>query len=120
MFFFSIKSDRSYLASTQWAIWHIKQSLVLYFRSAHMYVSQMKKSLIEELHRIFIMLHITINPFVNPTCNALLGIFCTGRYIYAHIHPQKSLIRSTFKTSNMQEYQEITVFYKFQLSNTNQ
>lgn len=119
MFFFSIKSDRSYLASTQWAMAHQAVSGIILQVST--YVCKPNE---EITHRRTSqnLYHVTYNhnPFVNPTCNAFLGIFCTGRYIYAHIHPQKSLIRSTFKTSNMQEYQEITVFYKFQLSNTNQ
>lgn len=77
-FFFSMKSELWILASHIWPAdimdyGHIKQSLGLYFRSAH--VSEPSE---EITHRSFtesLSCYKTFNPFVNPTSNALLGIY---------------------------------------------
>lgn len=85
-FFFSMKSELWILASHIWPAdimdyGHIKQSLGLYFRSAHVSQSQVKKSRIARASQN--LYHVTkpLILFVNPTSNALLGIFCTGHNI---------------------------------------
>lgn len=114
-FFFSMKSELWILASHIWPAdimdyGHIKQSLGLYFRSAH--VSEPSE---EITHRSFtesLLCYKTINPFCKWLIQhlTLYWEYSAPATIYAHFYPPKSLIRSAFKTSNMYEYQEITMY----------
>lgn len=78
-FFFSMKSELWILASHIWPAdimdyGHIKQSLGLYFRSAHVSEPSEEISQLEASQNLY---HVTkpLILFVNPTSNALLGIY---------------------------------------------